>query len=197
MSFWQNLFGKSSNKFQVLEDRLSFHEQSSEQKLHATHPHIKGIFNKYKINLKSIRKHTPKIAAAAAVLGAFLAIPYLVGHPTQTTPNAQTSQAGQAAEPSTPPESSTSSVVSPAPNQPSTENSGTPSVPSTSTPPQSADTEDSKSKGHIFGRSHLAPPKEHGFHDLGLHKGESKNPKVPEIGPHPSDLDINKGGKNT
>lgn len=197
MSFWQNLFGKSEDKFQTLEDRLSFHERGSEQNLHATHPHVKGIFDKYKIDLKSIRKHTPKIAAAAAVLGAFLAIPYLIGHPTQTTPGAQPSQASQAAEPSAPPESGTSSVVSPPPNQSSTDNSVTPSVPGPSTSPQSVNPDDSKSRGHIFGRSHLAPPKEHGLHDLGLHRGESKNPKVPEVGPHPSELDVSKGGKNS
>ena len=201
MSLWQNLFGKSSDKFQTLEDSLSVHERNSEQRLQATHPHVAGIFDKHKISLRNIRKHSPKIAAAAAVLGAFLAIPHLIGQPTQTTPSAPSSQASQDAEPLTPPGNDTPLAVSPPPSQATTgqpaasNNLGTPSTPPT--PPQGVKSKDSKSKGHIFGRSYLAPPKEHGFHDLGLHKGEAKNPKVPEIGPHPSELDVNKGGKNS
>jgi|SRR3989344_68289 len=196
MFFWQNLFGKSSDKFQALEDRLTFHEQKSEQNLHTTHPHLKGIFDKHEISLRNIRKHTPKIAAATAVLGAFLAIPYLIGHPIQTTPSPQPPRAGQTADPSPSPGSNSSPEEYGQPDV-SANQKPPPSVGTNSTPTPPDQTDESKSRGHIFGRSYLAPPKEHGFHDLGLHKGEAKNPKVPEVGLHPSDLEVTKGGKNS
>jgi len=173
MSLWQNLFGKSSDKFQTLEESLSVHERNSEQRLRATHPHVVGIFDKHKISLRNIRKHTPKIAAAAAVLGAFLAIPYLIGHPTQTTPREQSVQTGQAAKP--------------VPGQ----ESGSP--PPLVGGPEAAGVQENqpKSHGHIYGRSYLAPPKEHGLHDLGLHKGAHIGKgRAQAPGPHPQDVEV-------
>ena len=60
------------------------------------------------------------------------------------------------------------------------------------TPPGGSDEDQSKSQGHIYGRSYMAPPKEHGFHDLGLHKGEDKGKAEAKgyQGDHPEDLGV-------
>ena len=192
MTFWPNLFGKSNDKFQTLEDKLTFHEQNSEQNLHTTHPNLKGIFDKQNINLRNIRRHTPKIAAAAAVLGAFLAIPYLIGHPTQTTPREQTAQTGQPAKPvpgresgSPPTLGGGTEAAGVQVNQPNDA-----PVSQTPTPPPAQD-DQSKSHGHTYGRSYLAPPKEHGLHDLGLHKGAHIGKgRAQAPGPHPQDVEV-------
>ena len=192
MTFWPTLFGKPNDKFQTLEGRLTFHEQNSEQNLHTSHPHLKGIFDKQNINLRNIRKHTPKIAAAAAVLGAFLAIPYLIGHPTQTTPREQPAQTGQVAKPALGQESESPAPLVGGPEAAGVQVNQPNNVPVSQTPtPPSAQDDQSKSHGHIYGRSYLAPPKEHGLHDLGLHKGEDIGKgRAQAPGPHPQDIEV-------
>ena len=192
MSFWPNLFGKPNDKFQTLENRLSVHERDSEQKLQATHPHVAGIFDKHGISLRDIRKHTPKIAAAAAVLGAFLAIPYLIGHPTQITPREQPAQTGQVAKPAPGQESGSPAPLVGGPEAAGVQVNQPNDVPVSQTPtPPSAQDDQSKSHGHIYGRSYLAPPKEHGLHDLGLHKGEDIGKgRAQAPGPHPQDIEV-------
>jgi hypothetical protein len=198
MAFWDNLFGKTENNFDHFENRLSQHEQVSTNKLHTTHPNVKGIFDKYKIDLKQVRKHGPKIAAGAAVLGAFLAIPHLFGHPVDTNKTPQPTERGQVTKPV--PQPALQPSAEPTNTSAQTSGGGQSTTPPgsgvgtpTQTPP--GETDQSKSQGHIYGRSYMAPPKEHGYHDLGLHKGAAKNPQVPDVGPHPSELEVNKQGK--
>ena len=132
-----------------------------------------------------------------------MAIPHLIGHPSVTTPKPG---AGGARE-VTRPVSDQSGRITPTAasvkvgttvEQPSA-GVGAPSQP-VSTPSGPVDQPDQSKKGHqghIHGRSYLAPPKEHGLHDLGLHKGQLKNPQVPEIGPHPTELDVHTKGEKT
>jgi len=86
MTFWSNFFSQGENKYETLKTKLTFHEQNSEENLHNSHPHLKDLFAKHQIDLKKIRKHGVRVAAAAAVLGAFLAIPHLIGHPSVSPP---------------------------------------------------------------------------------------------------------------
>jgi len=191
MAFWKGLFGETTNKFQELESRLLFHEKSSEENLHSTHPHVRGIFTKHDINLRQIRKQGVRVATAAAVLGAFLAIPWLLGHPHHTKIEPDSTGEREITRHISDQEAASSAQIL----EKTSGQIGTSWA--TQAPSQPGDQDDqSKSKGHTYGRSYLAPPKEHGLHDLGLHKGEEKNPQVPEVGTHPSDLDIhNKGGE--
>jgi len=197
MSLWKNLFGQGESKFAHFENKLSQHEQIAANKLHTTHPNVREIQAKHGIDLRNVRKHGVKIAAVGAILGMFLAIPHLFGHPANTNQPTHPPQGGQVAKTVQEPQPTPPQVqVPPKPETPQTNlsrtqppgsdsNVGTPNQ-----PPTQADA--SKSQGHQFGRSSMAPPKEHGFHDLGLHKGETKNPQVPNIGPHPTELDVNK-----
>ena len=199
MAFWTNLFGKAEDKYETLRERLTVHEQNSQEQLHATHPHLSDLFAKHQIDLRQIRKQGVRIATAAAVLGAFLAIPHLIGHPSVTTPRPQPNGGKEVTRPVadqsgriTPTAISTQAGT---PVEQSSVGTGTPSQPE-APPSDSTDQPDQPSskghQGHIHGRSYLAPPKEHGLHDLGLHRGQLKNPQVPEIGPHPSELTVNK-----
>ncbi len=207
MSLLNKLFGQSESKFAHFENKLSQHEQIAANKLHTTHPNVREIQAKHNIDLRNVRKHGTKIAAAGAVLGMFLAIPHLFGLPTNTHQPTPPPQGGQIAKsipkpqpappqigplPSTPTTKPTEAPNTPSP-QPGS-NVGTPAQPPTVQPPaQPPGQEDpAKSQGHQYGRSYLAPPKEHGYHDLGLHRGEVKNPQVPNVGPHPTELDVNK-----
>jgi len=193
MAFWSNFFGQTENKYELLKDRLSFHEATSQANLHESHPHLQGLFDKHQIDLKKIRKHGVRVAAAAAVLGAFLAIPYLIGHPIVTPPKQPSVTGGAAGQlvPNQPPTFHGSAQENVGQQAPGT---GGVSPPSTPEQPPGDQPKTPGHQGHTHGRSYLAPPKEHGFHDLGLHKGAAKNPQVPKVGPHPSDLDVNKGG---
>lgn len=207
MSLLNKLFGQSESKFAHFENKLSQHEQIAANKLHTTHPNVREIQAKHNIDLRNVRKHGTKIAAAGAVLGMFLAIPHLFGLPTNTHQPTPPPQGGQIAksipkpQPAQPqigplPSTHTTKPTTEAPNpspQPGS-NVATPAQPPTVQPPaQPPGQEDpAKSQGHQYGRSYLAPPKEHGYHDLGLHRGEVKNPQVPNVGPHPTELDVNK-----
>src|SRR3989344_6476343 len=75
-----SIFG-SVDKFQPLKRVLSPHEEASMASLHQNPPHVRGIFERHNVNLRQVRQKSAKVAAAAAVLGAFLAIPFLIGHP--------------------------------------------------------------------------------------------------------------------
>lgn len=207
MLFLNKLFGQNESKFAHFENKLSQHEQIAANKLHTTHPNVREIQAKHNIDLRNVRKHGTKIAAAGAVLGMFLAIPHLFGHPANTNLSTPPPQGGQIAKSVPKPEIKSPQAESP-PLTPNTRQTTTPNP----SPPQPrvgietptqppivqppiqppTHTDPSKSQGHQYGRSHLAPPKEHGLHDLGLHKGEIKNPQVPSIGPHPTELDVNK-----
>ncbi len=210
MSLLNKFFGQSESKFAHFENKLSQHEQIAANKLHTTHPNVRNIQAKHDIDLRNVRKHGTKIAAVGAILGMFLAIPHLFGHPATTNqpspPPDSDPITKEIPKPDTnPPQAEVPPVTTPiqAPSLPNTQppesGVGTPDQPHIVTPPiqppviQPPRQEDpSKSQGHQYGRSHLAPPKEHGFHDLGLHKGEVKNPQVPNVGPHPTELDVNK-----
>lgn len=198
MSVWNKLFGQSESKFAHFENKLSAHEQIAANKLHTTHPNVRDIQTKNNIDLRNVRKHGTKIAAAGAVLGMFLAIPHLFGLPTNTNQSTPPPQGGQVAKSVPKPETTPPQVGSPPPTpdtqQPETPNiSPQPPGSSVGTPTQPPGQEEpSKSQGHQYGRSYMAPPKEHGFHDLGQHRGEVTNPQVPNVGPHPTELDVNK-----
>lgn len=186
------LFGskeKQISKFEELKEQLSFHEQESNQNLHQNHPHLRGLFGKHNIDLKQIRKKSVKVAAAAAVLGAFLAIPFLIGHPknienpppTGANTTHTTTQPGRT---SGKPLDSQKSPGSPKVTHP------TPPQPVIGAPLPEENKNGSKGRGHQYGRSFLAPPKEHGLHDLGLHKGEDKSKGKGHEGPHPEELEV-------
>ena len=212
MSFLNKLFGQSESKFAHFENKLSQHEQVAANKLHTTHPNVREIQARNNIDLRNVRKHGTKIAAAGAILGMFLAIPHLFGYPAntnQSTPPPQSSQIAKSVpKPEIKPPQTESPPISsniqpnttPNPSPPGSGiGIGTPTQPPIVQPPTQppivqppTQTDPSKSQGHQYGRSHLAPPKEQGLHDLGLHKGEIKNPQVPSIGPHPTELDVNK-----
>ena len=205
MSFLNNLFGQSESKFAHFENKLSQHEQVASNKLHTIHPNVREIQAKNNIDLRNVRKHGTKIAAVGAILGMFLAIPHLFGHPTNTNQPTPPPEGGQITKEVPKPDNNPPQMEVPqiapavqATNQPSAQppevGVGAPNQPPATVPPaQPPGQEDpSKSQGHQYGRSDMAPPKEHGFHDLGMHKGEQKNPQVPTVGPHPTELDINK-----
>lgn len=198
MSLLNKLFGQSESKFAHFENKLAQHEQIAANKLHTTHPNVREIQAKHNINLRNVRKHGTKIAAAGAVLGMFLAIPHLFGLPTNTHQPTPPPQGDQIAK-SIPKPQPAPPQIGPLPSTPTTKPTETPNTPSPQpgssigTPAQPPGQEDpAKSQGHQYGRSYLAPPKEHGYHDLGLHRGEVKNPQVPNVGPHPTELDVNK-----
>lgn len=194
------MFGKlfgSSNKYDSLKNTLASHEQSSTENLHQNHPHLRGIFDKHNIDLKQIRRKGTKVAAAAAVLGAFLAIPFLLGHPKhqeQPTPEAKTTRAEHTRDKSVlvPGEGPQPFGTGPGATGVSPEARGPETKPDVGGPPGGGGDEEekSKSKGHLYGRSYLAPPKEHGLHDLGLHKGEGKGKGKVHKGPHPEELEV-------
>lgn len=178
---------RNQDKFEDIAKILNQNEQTSRTNLHQKHPHTVHLFNKHDVDLKQIRKKGVKAAAAATVLGAFLAFPHLLGNPSVSEPrnelDARTLNIERGLEQGT---------KSPQANNRIQNSAGTSS---TSIEPGSnpaVDNPEHKSQGHIHGRSYLAPPKEHGFHDLGLHKAEDKGKGNAESpGPHPEDLGIN------
>ncbi len=199
MALWKKFFGRPADRYSNLEEQLSAHERSSAEKLHNSHPHLRGLFDKHQIDLRQIRKNGVKVAAAAAVLGAFLAIPFLLGHPSSTVPkpasghnltNDSSTHVGNAPPIPTGEEekslvaTTTNAVTNAAPSE-------TPEKEPSNQPPEESPTH-SKSRRHIFGRSYLAPPKGYGFHDLGLHKGSLKHHQTHRVGSHPAELDIHK-----
>src|SRR3989344_629327 len=205
-----SIFG-SVDKFQPLKRVLSPHEEASMASLHQNPPHVRGIFERHNVNLRQVRQKSAKVAAAAAVLGAFLAIPFLIGHPkheqapkpsqdTSSQPShsplqverveGKSQQTGQglgvgSGSVSGLGQSGSGQNQTPGPNQGGLTNPPT-------NPPGGQPADGSKSQGHQYGRSYLAPPKEHGYHDLGLHKGEDKgNAQAPGYqGNHPEDLGV-------
>lgn len=180
---------RNQNKFADIARILSHNEHTSKSTLHERHPHTKDIFDRHNIDLRQIRKKGVKAATAATVLGAFLAFPHLLGNgalnETRPDSNLRTLSIEKQLEQSSARLNQGSHTI--AANPTINNSSGASSVES----PAIADGRE-KSQGHIHGRSYLAPPKEHGFHDLGLHKGEDKGSGQAESpGPHPEDLGIN------
>ena len=194
-------FFGSTNKSEYLRNIFSTHEQNSYTQLHQNHPHLRGILDRHNIDLKKIRKNSVKVGAAAAVLGAFLAIPFLLGHPNQ---DQQSPQGAVTSHSSPPPEGSNlnpdGGVLPSNKGQggggPISNGPGTQGGQDLGSPPGTGgggyEGTMSKSQGHKYGRSYLAPPKEHGLHDLGLHKGEDKGKGIGKghEGPHPEELEI-------
>lgn len=198
------LFG-SSNKTDNLKNVISNHEQLSFNNLHQKHPHLQGILDKHNINLKSVRRNSVKVGAAATVLGAFLAIPFLLGFPKHhERPSAQTKTTGNQRQ-------LQHSVLSPYGEPQSGGGGSSPAEglrrgtgpfskesdvyvgpPLTNGEEQGETKVESKSQGHKYGRSYLAPPKEHGLHNLGFHKGEVKGEGKGKghAGPHPEELEV-------
>lgn len=181
---------RNQNKFQDIAKILSHNEQTSKMSLHEKHPHTRDIFARHNIDLKELRRKGVKAATAATVLGAFLAFPHLLGNaPTETKhePNLKTLSIEKQIE-------KPDGALSHKNQQTSTSNTNMHHNLAANSPSQVNDRagDDKKSQGHIHGRSYLAPPKEHGFHDLGLHRGEDQdNGKAESPGPHPEDLGIN------
>lgn len=196
---------RNKNKFDDIASILTSQEASSKAALHQKHPHTKEIFENHNIDLRTVRHKGAKTAATAAVLGAFLALPHLVGAPTQQQLKPDFPTQTLAAE------KHTEAVAAPKINHP-THNLVTSHVSPTNTESQSNqdyfkpthkpsgdENEDTAhhSQGHIHGRSFLAPPREHELHDLGLHKGEDNDQgKAQSPGAHPSDLGANHEEKN-
>ncbi len=183
---FDNFFG-SSKKSDNLKNVISTHEQISSENLHQKHPHLQGILDKHNIDLKNVRKNSVKVGAAAAVLGAFLAVPFLLGYPkhheqppAQTKTTADSKQLGHSVlgpyeEPQLEGGSSGAVEGSSKGKGPFSKEGGV----GVGSPPAGGEGEDGtkaepKSQGHKYGRSYLAPPKRHGLHDLGLHKGEDE-----------------------
>jgi len=197
---FDKFFG-SPNKSESLRNIFSTTEQNSYTQLHQNHPHLRELLDRHNIDLKNIRKNSVKVGAAAAVLGAFLAIPFLLGHPNQ---DQQSTQGVETSHSSPPPEGSN---LNPDGGVfPANEGQGGGGSTSNSSGVQGGkdsgfqpitggdgEGEISKSQGHKYGRSYLAPPKEHALHDLGLHKGENKGIGIGKghEGPHPENLEIN------
>lgn len=192
-----------SKKSDPLKNVLSSHEQNSSANLHQNHPHLRGLLDKHNIDLKQIRRRGVKVAAAAAILGAFLSIPFLIGHPRhqdQPTPKPEAAKSAPLPDRSVlvPEEGLQPHGVGPSVAQGSSKAKGSPEsrsdvgVPPGDGKDKEEENPESKSQGHKYGRSYLAPPKAHGFHDLGLHKGEGsgKGTGRGHEGPHPEELDV-------
>lgn len=182
----------NKNKFEDLAKILSHNEQTSKISLHEKHPHTKSIFTRHNINLRQIRNKGVKATATATVLGAFLAFPHLLGHGALNekthNPNVQPLNTEKQVNS----QNNLANHLSKLPTNVSSNLIDSNNKEANSTNPAISDKDKHKSQGHIHGRSYLAPPKEHGFHDLGLHKGEDKGrAKSESPGPHPEDLEIN------
>jgi hypothetical protein len=203
-----NFFG-SSKKSDDLRNVISTHEQASSGNLHQKHPHLQGILDKHKIDLKNVRRNSVKVGAATAVLGAFLAVPFLLGFPKHhEQPPAQTKTTGDHTQPG-------HSVLGPY-GEPQTGGGGsgtTEGLPKgrgsvskdggggvgapSSGGGEGGTQAESKSQGHKYGRSYLAPPKRHGLHNLGLHRGEDegKGKGKGHEGPYPEELEVRHSDK--
>ncbi|MEX0616186.1 MAG: hypothetical protein WD231_00060 [Candidatus Woykebacteria bacterium] len=201
------IFG-SPTKFESLRNILSNHEQTSTQNLHETHPNVKNILERHNIDLAAIRRRGVRVATAAAVLGAFLSIPFLIGHPKyEQLPNQAQEQShtakipdrqdlGVASSSQIPGRQAAHASTSTTHHKQQNENVD----PSPHLSGSGSDNEVSKFHGHMYGRSYMAPPKEHGYHDLGLHRGEDRSQgKAESPGPHPEELGVNhsEGGNQT
>lgn len=191
------LFPKKENSYETLNQVLTSHENEAKQNLHDKHPHVKPLLEKHSVDLAKIRHHGAKVATTATILGALLAFPHLIHAPTQhpTNPNQGTFQTKVLSDSNTKPinnVSPSSNTHNQAPNQVASTADTT--IQNSLTPPakhNDNDEDDSNEhghQGHQRGRSELAPPKEHGLHDLGYHEGEERNPdKVSAPGPHPEE----------
>lgn len=191
------LFPKKENHYETVSQILSSHEDSAKQNLNAKHPHIAPLLQKHGVDLSKIRRHGAKVATTATILGALLAFPHLIHAPTQhlLPVNQGTFQ---------------TKVLSDTSNSPVNNSTGqdghhfqTSSQPAsvTNAPPQNAiattdkpedndnhETSNHDRDDHEHGRSEMAPPKEHGLHDLGYHEGAERNPdKVSSPGAHPEE----------
>lgn len=189
MSFF-GLFPEKENHYENLSRILAGHETAAKQNLSAKHPHVGPILQKHGIDLSKIRHHGAKVATSATILGALLAFPRLVHAPTQhpTFPNPDSHQTNVLDQTDkqrrvTPPIQPSHQAASLASNV--IQNSIT-----TPTKPNDNDEDGSGEDGreHQHGRRELAPPKEHGLHDLGYHEGAERNPdKVSAPGAHPEE----------
>lgn len=200
------------NTVESLREGLLGLHTASKEKLHKSHPHIKKILEKHNIDPEKIRQAAPKVLVASALLGAFLAYPHLFGKPYTSEEGkietaahvtvakkpvakestAKSQEANGAKKDEGQANGSSAGQVSSG-----TENTGKEN--NESEEGQDEEINEEKSQGHIYGRSAMAPPKDHGLHDLGLHKGEENNPDNPEKGEHPEELDVvhnESAGKN-
>jgi len=186
MSFL-NLGKKEETSFHELHQTFASHEEAAKNSLFQKHPHVGGILAKHNIDLKNVRKHKGKIAVAAA-LGALLAFPHLLGNPTHHEQKRDQIELGAQQTISQPVNNSLPNHFSQASNTPSGNPNGSSPTQVSSNP---LDGNSSQSQGHQYGRSYMAPPKEHGFHDLGLHKGaENGQGNAQAPGPHPEELNV-------
>lgn len=161
------MFNNASNDYVYLREAFENHHHSVREDLNRNHPHAEGVLARYGVDLKKLRKRAATVVAAAAVAGLLLARPHGLGDPTQDQKQ-QVAHTQTASASETTKESSGKKeikLVSQNQNSDST----------------TSDKDDSHGKkkghrGHTRGRSYLAPPKEHGLHDLGLHKGDKNAP---------------------
>ena len=203
-----SFFNKAGKKVDDLREALSDLHTASRKKLHESHPHIKKILEKHNIDPEKVRQAAPRVLVASALLGAFLAYPHLFGKPytveegkVDTAAHVTVAKKPAAKEPSA--KNLNADVEAKGEGGQSGSNSGSsPFVTENNgsiAEEKKPEVSEEKSQGHIYGRSAMAPPKEHGLHDLGLHKGEDNNPDNPEKGEHPEELNLVKnenGGKD-
>ena len=77
MSFLNRFFGSAETKYQILADKLGFHEGLAKNNLHATHPHLQSILQKHQLNPESLRSQGNDLSPTTT-FGALLALPNLL-----------------------------------------------------------------------------------------------------------------------
>jgi len=175
MSLLSKFLGRGSNEYVYLREAFASHHHKVEEDLHANHPHAVPTLEQHGVDLKTVRRRAASVVAAAAIAGLLLARPHHVGAPQLDRQQAQehtqlaanSSEKGSAANKLS--HSKAVSLKKPA-------SSGSSSTTSETNEKPSKKNVGKGHKGHIRGRSYLAPPKEHGLHDLGLHKGDKNAP---------------------
>ncbi len=171
MNLLSKILGRGSNEYVYLREAFEGHHHQVEEELQNRHPHAVPSLALHGVDLKTVRKRAASVVAATAIAGLLLVRPHAVGAPIsdlkQEQEHTQTvsSQEKPSSVQTTSARKSLSAKV--------VKNIKSDSDFST----DSNKPERNKGhRGHTRGRSYLAPPKEHGLHDLGLHKGDKNAP---------------------
>ena len=180
MTLWSKILGRDSNEYIYLREAFANHHHTAREELDRHHPHALGTLELHGVDLKTIRKRAATVVAAAAIAGLLLARPHAVGAPVtdkqqeEHTQIAGLSQTGKPVENVTSSKpSSVTNLQTPVPEPPVVSEDQKPKI-------DKRQDETHGHKGHTRGRSDLAPPKEHGLHDLGLHKGDENEHPIKE-----------------
>jgi hypothetical protein len=171
MSVWNKLFNKPNNEYVYLREAFENHHHTATEDLNKNHPHATGILARYGVDLKKVRKRAATVVAAAAVAGLLLVRPHGVGAPVQDQQQTSHSQVASTMD--------DTEDRGGAKTHSATNKSASSSIDQNSDSGKDNDSKKDKGKGHrghTRGRSNLAPPKRHGLHDLGLHKGDKNAP---------------------